>query len=637
MQNHCLQSLPGIFGSTFPRDIQELRQNGHKLPRLIHDSRNNGREKIEGNIWCADFFARDADYLTNADLIVGNPPWGSIATPDTPAAKWCAEHQCPVPDRQISAAFVWKAAHQVSNSGRICLILPHGTIFNHSATALEFQRTFFSRHAVDRVLNLVDYQFFLFEEARHPAIVVNYRKEAPESGRHPVEYWGPKTDWLVTRAEVIAVMPEDRCTLTINDILNDLNGPDAPQIWKQRYWATARDRRLIDRLSLYPRLRDHIRQTRERSSAKAWLIAEGFQPIGENDDPKKAKPLHLTSKLFINATSSHLDLFLSAADCSQLASKDLSVRRTSNPAVFRGPHVLVAKGFSKVAFADFDVSFRHALRGISGPKEDRDLLIFLAAYLRSTLARYFLFQTSSNWGVSRQEVHVEELLRLPFPLPDAMQMPQRAWEIVRQVGQIVTSAARRVTEPLVDRNDTVQTASAAAEILINEYFDILPFEKTLIDDTVRVIIPSVRPSRANPTIPTIMPSTQRQQDQYVLRLCGTLNGWAKNGQLTVQGYATSSATLGIGVAVLRKQQKGEPASKPSNNADNLLSALDYLREVTSQKLNTLELIRGAKLFDGDRLYLVKPIGQRFWTETAALNDADEIVGTILMQTGQGVA
>ena len=68
-----------------------------------------------------------------------------------------------------------------------------------------------------------------------------------------------------------------------------------------------------------------------------------------------------------------------------------------------------------------------------------------------------------------------------------------------------------------------------------------------------------------------------------------------------------------------------------------MGALERLRKVTSRKLNTLELIRGAKVFDRDRLYLVKPIGQRFWTETAALNDADEIAGTILMHTPQGVA
>ena len=185
----------------------------------------------------------------------------------------------------------------------------------------------------------------------------------------------------------------------------------------------------------------------------------------------------------------------------------------------------------------------------------------------------------------------------------------------------------------------MQAASESIETLIDEYFDILPLEKALIDDTVRVIIPSVRPGRASSIIPTIMPSTQSQQEKYVLRLCDTLNWWTKNGQVTVQGYVMSSLALGVAVAVLRKQRKGEvvdPAPEPPD-AENLLSALDRLRGAISQKLNTLELIRGAKLFDRDQLYLVKPIGQRFWTETAALNDADEIVGTILMQTGQGVA
>ena len=77
----------------------------------------------------------------------------------------------------------------------------------------------------------------------------------------------------------------------------------------------------------------------------------------------------------------------------------------------------MAQGFTSVAFAGFDVSFRHVTRGIDGPKEDYNLLVFLTCHF-PPVARYFLFQTSSNWGVSRQKVHVEELLRLPFPLPE---------------------------------------------------------------------------------------------------------------------------------------------------------------------------------------------------------------------------
>lgn len=624
-----------------PRDIQELQQNGHKLPTLVHYPENPTGGKIEGNIWCGDFFAESAAYPGDVDLVVGNPPWGSTAVDGTPASKWCmqSEHQYPVPDKQIAAAFVWKSAHHVVDTGRICFVLPHGTLFNHSTTALEFQRTLFKRHAVDHVFNLADYQRFLFEEASHPALVIAYQKKPPANPRHAIEYWAPKADWLVTRAEVIAITPEDRCTLSVGDVLNDLDGRDAPQIWKQRYWATPRDWRLIDRLSLQPRLRDHVRRAKEKATDKPWLMAEGFQPPGESDDLAKAKTVQLPSKLFIEATSRKIDLFLLPEDCAKLAAAQVTMRSGSNKGtdVFRAPHVLVAKGFTSTAFADFDVSFRHALRGISGPKADRDLLVFLAAYLRSPLAKYFLFQTSSNWGVSRQEVHVEELLRLPFPLPDALPTPRRAWELVKEVGRIVTSAAGKASDDFADREGLVKAASDAIETLIDEYFDILPMEKALINDTVRVIIPSVRPTRKRQVVPTIIPSNERQRDDYTKWLCDTLNGWAKNGTFIVQGRAIASGKLGIGVTVLRKTRAGTVAAEPAEDLSDLVAALDRLRKATSQKLNTFELIRGAKVFDRDSLYVVKPIGQRFWTQTAALNDADEIAGTILMQTSKGRA
>ncbi|HUZ93937.1 MAG TPA: N-6 DNA methylase, partial [Edaphobacter sp.] len=625
-----------------PRDVQELRQKGHKLPRLIHHTENNQGEEIEGNIWCDDFFSEGAEYPVDADLVIGNPPWGSIALADTAAAKWCAnpDHQYPIPDKQIAVAFVWKAAHHVVDSGRICLVLPHGTLFNHSTTALAFQRTLFNLHAVDRVLNLAAYQFFLFEEARHPAIVVTYRKQPPENHAHAIEYWAPKADWLVMRAEVIAIPPEDRCTVNVGQVLRDLEGKDAPQIWKQRYWATARDRRLIDRLSLHPRLRDHVRQLREKGGTnKPWLMAVGVQPVRTGDDPAKAETIRLPSRLFIEASASKLDLFLLPKDCTELPSAEFTARSGSNKdtSVFRAPHVLVAKGFTSAAFADFDVSFQDFLRGIHGPKQDRDLLIFLAAYLRSRLASYFLFHTSSNWGITRQQIHVDELMRLPFVLPEALPDPRRAWQIVKEVGKTVAAASAKASDDFSNREELVRVANESIEPLMDEYFDILPLEKLLIDDTVQVIIPSVRPTRARVYVPTIEPSKKKQWDDYIRRLCDTLNGWAKSGPFIVQGLATASEKLGIGVAVLQKTRSREASAELPTDFGTVLSALERLRKVTSQTFNTFELIRGAKVFDRDHLYLVKPIGQRFWTQTAALNDADEIAGTILMQTPQKVA
>jgi hypothetical protein len=138
--------------------------------------------------------------------------------------------------------------------------------------------------------------------------------------------------------------------------------------------------------------------------------------------------------------------------------------------VFYSPHVLVAKGFSSVAFAYFDVSFQDFLRGIHGPEGDRELLIFLTAYLRSQLARYYLFHTSSNWGITRQQVHVDELLRLPFPLPDATSNPRRSLEIVKKVAKIVTAATNESAGFFVDRKGIVQAATDSIELLISTSF-----------------------------------------------------------------------------------------------------------------------------------------------------------------------
>ncbi len=549
-------------------------------------------------------------------MVIGNPPWGSNAERGTPAATWCAAHDLPIADKQIATAFAWKAAKHVAADGEVCLVLPVGTLFNLTRTALDVQRAFLKRHAVNTVLNLADYQRFLFEEAGHPALVVSYRRAPPVNDLHEIAYWVPKSDWLVTRAEVITVVPEDQSRLRLRDVLSDLDTEDAPQIWKRRYWATGRDWRLLDRLCSYPRLRDHVRKPREDAPNKPWLMAVGFQPVTEADDPAKAKTISLPSDAFIRARSPELDLFLIPSDCSRLEAAAVRVRGGSNTNtdVFRAPHVLVSKGFTSTAFADFPCSFQDAVRGINGPPDDAELLAFLAAYLRTSLAKYFLFHTSSNWGVSRQQALVEEMLRLPLPLPDALLDPQRAWAIVKEVAALISSAATTVANKALfaNRSEIVRSASSSIEPLIEEYFDILPGEKILIEDTVRVIVPSVRPTPSRLHVPTIMPSTDKQRSEYVDRLCGSLNQWVRAGTSVVKGQVIASADLGVGLTVLQKTKR-DAAAQPLDGGDDLLKVLNKIRQSASRQLNTLDIARGVKLFEGNRLFIVKPIALRHWT------------------------
>ncbi len=616
-----------------PPDIQKLLGKWDRLPSLVSVPGETTANPPAGTIRCADFFTEAATLPQKAHVIVGNPPWGSAKDRNTPAVRWCAERTLPHPDRQMATAFIWKAPSHLEDDGKVCFVLPHGTLFNHNDTAIRFQQLLFRTHAVDRVVNLTDYQFFLFEESRAPALVARYRKEKPADGAHLIDYWAPKTDWAVTQAEIVSILPQDRSRVTVRDVLNDLKGDDAPLIWKTRFWATPRDWRLLDRLSLMSRLRDIVCQP-GRGSAKRWLIAEGFQPFGENDPPSSRKMLKLPTFTFIQASHPSIDLFILPDDCETLPSKQIETRRLiRNTSIFEAPHLLVTKGFSRVAFADFDVSFRHALRGIHGPELDRDLLIFLAAYLRSDLARFFLFHTSSNWGVSRAEVHVEELLRLPFPLPDDTHNPKRCQAIVREIAAAVTKAANDASRDFADREGIVRRTQESVGKLIEEYFDIDEIERMLIADTAKIVIPSVRPSRGKPNVPTVKQSSNALRASYTSLLCDRVNRWAKQ-EYWVHGTVAADSSLGVGMVVLEKTRREEKPTQLSATDGELLKAIDNLQRIAAKGHGTFELVRGLRVFHKNLLYITKPLGQRFWTNTAALNDADEIAATILTRSAR---
>jgi len=618
-------------------DIQALKDKGRALPRLVIPKNNDDNNAVGLNIREADFFTSGVDFPIDVNLVIGNPPWGGKASRGTLAVHWCQARGEAIPNKQIATAFIWKASDHVAKDGRICFVLPHGVLFNHSDKAIEFQAAWVKRNAIERVINLADLRRILFEKAIHPAIVVSYRPEPPLNNAHRIEYWSPKADWTVTKTEVISVSAQDRNSITVGALLQDLAEPDAPQIWKRHFWATPRDWRLLDRLALYPRLREVASQTTE-SSEKPWRIATGLRTFGDNDPESTRTAYELPTSNFIRTESHSIDLFLLESDCKKLESRMVEVRRNhQSPEVFTGPHVLFNKGFTQAAFADCDVAFLEAVRGIHGPQKDRNLLVFLATYLRSRIARYFLFHTASNLGIYRPEAHVDEVLRLPFPLPGQLRNEKRATQIIETVVKKVDDATREASADWADRQRIVTDATTEIEPLIEEYFDITPAEKELIRDTVQIVLESIQPARGTKVIKTLAPAPQQMRRAYCDRVCGILTKLLKDNTYIVRGDEIASELTGVGVAAFERVERAK-SSEPFTGLDReLLNTLDTVRKLIPKTHSTLDIVRGVMVFDGPRLYLVKPISQRFWTRTAAMNDADEIASTILMPSPKGDA
>jgi hypothetical protein len=527
--------------------------------------------------------------------------------------------------------------------------------------------------SLERVLQLADYSFLLFQNALCPAFIARFKNLPPQPAQHIIEYTAPKFNRDGLRQGVVTVNPSSRVWLPLADILSATQSETAPVVWKRRLWGTQRDQKLLDLLQSLPPLSDLAGTPKE---GKRWIKGQGLQPYypeKAKDNPKYPKPKPNPWSLnypFLH-TDNSIQLVVFQSDSITLeerlekikASKKY-LRRSPNRKLFKASLVLVSQGFGKVAYCDFDVLFQDSLQSIAGPYGDNDLLMFLTAYLRSKLARYFLFHTSANWGSERDKVHLSELLRVPFPLPDHEFVSPEAGQIVKQVSQKFGKLRIRLQDKLNDlktdakrsslfddgadirkqwqreRKKQIDALQSELEPLIYCYFGLTEQEVTLVEDTNEVFEPSATPTTWNtPKTVTLDPVEKTKIEPYASQALGayantltnTLNTWAEaeSSSYLVRAEGGTDAQTGLAMITVKiASTEAEFKQKPISR--NLAEKLKSFHSHTSKEQGTLLYQRDILLFQGRQIYIVRPNILLNWTRTAALNDAAKIYGDIAL-------
>jgi hypothetical protein len=85
--------------------------------------------------------------------------------------------------------------------------------------------------------------------------------------------------------------------------------------------------------------------------------------------------------------------------------------------------------------------------------------------------------------------------------------------------------------------------------------------------------------------------------------------------------------LGLALVELTQTQRAEKF-KIRSIGKELARALRRLQIVSTEQCERLDYLRGTTLFDGRRIYIVKPALSGQWTCTAALNDAADLYAQI---------
>ncbi|MDY6837477.1 MAG: N-6 DNA methylase [Thermodesulfobacteriota bacterium] len=642
-----------------PPHIQKyIERTGQPLPKLLDYGNTLDRPAADiAVIYQADFLADETLAEDKFDFIVGNPPWEGRGT------------------KQLAQKFMEKAPQMLRDGGMGCLLLPTKILQNQTDA---FQAQWLTLVTLEEVLQLADYSFLLFQNALCPAFICRFKNALPNRNHHVVKFSAPKFNRDGLRRGVIKIDPSSRKWIPLADLLAATQHETAPVVWKRRLWGTPRDQKLLDLLQELPSLKEHVDvlselRRRRQPQTKRWGIGQGLKPWPRSKTESDREPKPMSWPLdtaFLDAKSWSSDLLV-LSDETILLKDHLEKKeyRTdilySNPpaTLFTSPVILVNQGFSKVAFCNFDVLFQHSLQSISGPKKDARLLKFLTAYLRSRLARYFLFHTSANWGSERDKVHLNELLRVPFPLPGSEFVSTEADHIVAHVakrfGEMETSlkSSLNALKKKIDKNALFDQAEEEAlrtwhrkrktlvdnlqsefEPLIYQYFGLTDQEIALVEDTIDIFIPSATPTtwRSSRLITldpleksTTSPYAEKGLGAYADTLATTLNSWAKTegSRHRVRTEGGTDDDTGLAMVTVHITKKEVPFRYKALSSD-LSKVLKALRDRVSQGQGTLRYERDILFFQGETIHIVRPNILLNWTRTAALNDAARIYGEI---------
>lgn len=627
-----------------------MKETGKKLPSLLQFADTSRTSPDLPVIWEGDFHQLKSLWKAHYHIVVGNPPWAGRGK------------------KQIAHEFMEAAPDVLTDSGRACLLLPSKVFLNQTDA---FQARWLSRVTLDKVVQLADYRFILFKEALCPCNIVRFTKHTPDPSTHEIEYVTPKVSRVDLRDGVIPVASQDRKWIPLRLLLGAAGQKATAVVWKSHLWGTGRDLKFLNFLFTLPRLEERVdllSRTKGKRD-KPWAAGQGCKPWKKDS---KAKPDRALKSL---GTWSSEDPFvpdslmkgivsLPRGLCPTLAQHletegYLTDKLYSKPdeSLFTPPLVLFNQGFTEFGFFDFTVRFQHALQAVSGP--DAEALRFLTAYMRSKLARYFIFHTSANIATERDKAHLFEVLRLPFFLPDSEAARPSAAGILSQVSERIRrlkeetdksalgllkrlgkprygplfgggdrSDAEAVSEWFEEQRANADSLQAELNPLIYEYFGLNEQEIALVEETCDVLDKSDTPPSLEVAkdIPTLQPICDSDLERYGIMLTRVLNSWA-TGTLRVSASGGVDCDLGIALVELAQTHRAE-RFKVRSISEDLANALRRLQDVTTEQSGHLDYLRGICLFVGRRIFMVKPAVRGQWTRIAALNDAADLYAHI---------
>lgn len=561
----------------------------------------------------ADFFREDIKEICTENaqteqkqynLIIGNAPWGSESLTDE-ARKWADENGWRPVDKQSATLFLVKAAKLCKPTGQICMIQPAGSLlFNVSPTALEFREKLFTNYRVEEVINLSALRFLnIFPTAIGPACIIKMKPSQPND--EPIAYWSPKQTYTEEEQYRIVIDSQD---------LNWIWPEEAaiePVIWPALTLGTRRDFDFIQKIRSNPKFvrckayEGFIRGTKEAKPFPDRLKL----PVLEDHELFECLKLVNSPKCF---PPNENEMFEKKREKNIFELPLLLMRDSWKVSEGRFKAVIVKQDMAKLLL--YSQSF------IGVKEESEHTLTAFAIAANSSFAVYYYYLTSGRLASFVPSLRKEDFETLPLP----------------NTSEITFSQLLNMSMSEID--------SAAFDL-----YGLTELDRILVSNVLDISIPDFKgklyeiPPGRQP-IDSLSNKHSKEMSHYCEWFLRVLkSGFGENKSICATIFTTDSdASLPYCIVAIHLDWPGHRAIsyEDLHKKDLLLKLGDLDLLFQEQNNGTIYYRRVCRVYQnlqvmdngGKRniptVYLIKPNQLRYWTQSIALRDADEVTADL---------
>ena len=583
----------------------ELEQNYQLLDDLKF------QKLIDKNLFAADAFDLEAKFnqveafaQKEFGAVVGNPPWTKSQVTKS-ASKYC-EIKRPeqgYPNGYPTAygtppdqAFLWRVGDFANDWTQIGLILHGKPFFSNDSKAKEAKKELFTRFKPQIIVNLSKIRRDkIFPNSEAPVMIL-IAKGSPAKLKDTLYFVCPERALEIRKHGIIEICAENITKISVNGIAND------PDMLKVATWASARDMFLIQQL-------------RESFSRIKKIVGNSPKTGLKVGNKKQNTPSEISGKSLLTSEKT----FGYQIDVEKLEKLSyLKVEAPRDLNIYKAPLVIVPekiqmKGVT-AAFSDQDIVYTTSFSGISVSSELAYIAHYINAIINSLIGSYFLFLTSSSWGVERNKIMTQDLSRLPIPQPteDNQNFVSQIVEIEGQLRECR------------DKSEEIQLKKQLDEAVFDLY-GLDEMERVLVEDMVNLTINLYMVREKSPAI-------KRPKSDGLVQYAQSLISVIKPFLQTLNQRTIIADVLDAGNAPLQVVKftlvsiPGREEIVRTLPVQELETVLKNIAEQLSQEIaDRIYTRRNLRIYAGEDIYIVKPAKRIYWTRSAGLNDADIIL------------